>query len=270
MYDLMSSAALGGRWEVERYCRLCGEKLPTLRGENTILDAGKQEFLDIMFHIGSPAASQQFDNGSTQVKIYDSGDVLKTTLSCKSGYPLHGSEDTGLVYFWFEDLTADVYEADRIDFLNVDSSVIFSRKDPTAFGTKPSTENWIYKYTLSITQNGDGDLSMDALDHALRMFTGDRSISQGWDSSSWIYIEASGGSPNTTEEIDGGYPSRSGETVTMVFTSEAGGDLISWYDVSIRALMVDPSGNMDLSSTTESLGTKGSSEVWEYTFTFSL
>jgi hypothetical protein len=267
-----TSAAFRGLWTVHRQDRASGEWLEPLVGENTILTAGKQIFLDLMFDIGTPAATEQFTNARAQVKIYNASDGLEQTLGAKSGYPSHGSEDSGTVEYWFEDISTDVYVADRIDFLNSTSGKVFSKKDPTSFGTKPDSQNWTYKYTLSITQNSDTDLSMDGLDHALRLLTGNRVITdevQWKDGDVKLHIENNGDSVSSDLAEDATYPSRSAETVTIVFTASTSQNNQEWYNLAVRGNFTTV-GQTELSRTQENLGTKDSTIQREYTFTFSL
>ncbi len=263
-------AVLLGRWEVERYSRLTGRFLGKSEGPNTVLSTGEDAFLDMMFNTNSPAGTDQFTNAQSQLKIYDSGDVLRQTLSTKSGYPAHGAEDSGTVQYWWEDISIDTYEADRVDFLNPTSAVIFSRKDPTSFGSKPNSENWIYKYTLEISNFGDSDIQMDGLDHALRLFTGNRILtSKQWSNTDcYILVENNGASVTYEVGMDDGYPSRTGQTTTCVFTAESGQANQEWYNVAVAAVFTEQ-GETELSRTQEELGSKSSSMEREYTFTFS-
>lgn len=274
MPDIKIDATLTGVWTVERFSRVTGEKLPTLLvEENTIQDAGKNIFLDMMFNYGSPASTNQFTNARTDLLIYNTSDVLQKTLDCDASYPSHGSEDSGLVYYWFSDLTADAYEADDLHFKNSTSGVTFSIKLATGW-SKPATENWIYKYTLQITQNGDSNLKMDGLDHALRLFSGNRVLlGKQWEASGanriTLLVEDSPKTSTQTIYASSG-PTRSSQTVTTVFTQAAGtGTGQDWEYCTIQANMTDQ-GLTELNETQESGGTKGASEEFVYTFTFSL
>ena len=260
-----------GRWTILRQSRLTGEMLEPLEGPNTVSTAGKNIFLDMMFGTNSPAATDQYDNGSTVLKIYDTGDseVSVSPVACKSGYPdaVDGSHS---VDYWFEDISAAVYDADDLDILNSDSAIVFSTKDATGW-SKPASENWIYKYTLSISR-GHVDLDYAGLDLGMKVFTGEANISGNeFGAACEIYVEANGGSPNTTVQNTGN-GSRTGQTVTQVFVSPVGSHLIEWYDVSVRTPSTHEGGDVVLNKTTEDFdpSTKPSNVERVYTFTFSV
>lgn len=267
---IQARGRIGGRWKIHRRDRETGRELPPIEGPNAVLAAGKQVFLDIMGGIGGTV----FDQTNTDLRIYVSGPTLQKTLDCDS--VTHGADDSGTVTFVFSDNTTDTYTVSRLDIYNSSSGVTFSQTSPAFAGgnAKPASENWIYEYTITITQNGDSDLDMDGLDHALRMFTGDRSPGSysGWDEACRIQVQNSGRTLTETVTVDA-IPSRSGETLTWVFTSPAGSDSIQWYYVEVQSATEPTFGEIALSETLEDLdgaGSKGSGVSRVYTFTFSL
>lgn len=261
-----------GRWEVERWCRKTGAKLPSLYSKNTIQTAALYKLLDIMFNTNSPSANDQLDNGSTIIEVGTSD----YQVSCKSGYPQHpGSPDFGYVYYWFEDLTSNSYDASTIDVINDTTSLTFSIDSSTGWGTKPASENWIYKYTLQISKGGDSDFDDDGIDHVARLLSGNVDIGSNWHESGAgrieLYVENSGRTASQTIYSDSGYPSRSGLTTTVIFTQAAGtGTGQDWYYCSIRCNTADPGGYVTLSETQEEEGTKGASTENVYTYTLSV
>ena len=260
-------------WEVDRFCRRTGRRFPSLHSENEVQSAGKYDFLDLMFYTNSPTTTDQFDNGSTEIEVGTSNYVV----SCKSGYPSHpGSPDFGICYWWFEDLTSNSYDASTIDFYNADSSTIFSIDSSTGWGTKPSSENWIYKYTL-ILQSSDSDFDdEEGLDHAMMLFTGNGgrfAYTDGWTADhAELYVQNSGRTVSRSVYVEAGYPSRSGTTVTLNFVENVGqGTGQDWFYVQMRtAATTTPGSSRILSETTEDAGTKGASEEFDYTYTFTL
>ncbi|MGW8180174.1 MAG: hypothetical protein ACWGQW_15655, partial [bacterium] len=224
---------LRGRWRVLRRERDTGKVLPPLELGNTIQTQGKYDFLDLMCGLGTPDV---YNNANTDLRIYNSTPTLQKTLNCASGYPSPGSEDSGTVVYLFEDFTTDSYEAYRLDIYNAASAHVFSQATEN-LGTKPSNQDWTYEYTLSITQNGDSELFMDGLDHALRWFTGERHYGiakEPYDNGTEILVSNAARTVTNTVACDATYPQRSGTTVTWHFTSAAGQDSQEWYYVKVR------------------------------------
>ena len=265
-------AEIRGHWRIERQDRETGEWLEPYTGLlNAVTTAGKQKALDIMFGLNAPSSSDQLTQTNTDFQIYTAGPSLYKTLNCTTG-PTHGAEDSGTVRYEFEHYTADAYSAARWDIYNGATSLTFSQY--TTSQSKPSTENWKYVWTLSLSNSLDSDLQMDGLDHALRLITGNRSMTgKQWAASGTneaeILIDNTGRTIQSDCPVDTGYPSRSGTTVTLVFTSPTNNDSQEWRYVAVQATMTDE-GVTKLSETDENAGTKNAAAEWEYTFTFSL
>lgn len=251
---------LEGRWKVTRVCRRTGRVLGVHRFKNTIQSAGIHRVLDCM--IG--ASGLHMNQGNADLVIRNSSDtVVKTITGADSGYPDH-STSKQVTWRW-SDISVETYEADDLlvkrDHGGSDN-LTFSVSDQN-LGTKPDSENWLYKYTLSIGNGGDTDLQDTGLDLILKLFSGNSALHYD---NPIIEVFTPTDTSLGTVAADAGFPSRSGTTVTMEFTSEAGQETGDWDDVGVY----NGPGSGNLSYVNENIGNKSSSTERKYTFEFTL
>lgn len=258
-----------GHWFVLRREAESGKPIGLKGADNTITSDGKGLLLDLMFGTNSPSSSWTFDNTRAKLDIYNQQGQLVKTLNCATGYPSHGNEDSGVAMFRFDDISVDVYDAYRVELRNNATGLVFSSVAPTGFGTKPASENWEYYYTITIDNGLDSSLTMDAMDHTVRLFTGNRQLTgnQWTRTDSRLRVRDQQEVWDTSLMYDGGYPARSGTSVTIVTTAESNEANHEWYTLSIHGTFTD--FDVVLSQWVENAGTKTSTQEWIYTFTIS-
>lgn len=255
---------LRGTWTRHRWDRATGQYLGSDEGPNAITTAGIEELLKLMAGLGGTVFSQ----ANSLFKVYGTGGLggaANASLSCRTGYPDHST--TAEVVWLFDDHTSATYQAEEVEMVNSSSSVVFTQKTATGWGTKPASENWTYQYTLTLSNFGDGDVKSAGLDNAGRIFTGDSGTGI-WNTLTKLRVQNQARGSSANVNLDGGYPSRSGTTLTWQFTSDAGSHLISWWWC---AILGDDLSTV-LSETEEAFeaGSKASNLKRVYTFTFTL
>jgi len=252
---------ISGRWELIKQNRATGEidEVVSL-GKNSITTDGKTEAVKLMWGLGGTP----FSNGNAELKLYDNTLTLIKTVACDATYPSHSYKS---VVFKFSDISVDQYTVEWLYFGNGVITFSTKQQDSSIFpapenNVKPNTQNWIYQYTLSISDS-DADMDDDGEDQILRIITGDQSLDFG---SADLHVAASGGTPESSVNMDATYPQLSGTTVTCVFTSAPGSNSQQWYTCWVSANL--DGGTYVISSTVEDAGTKGAADQWVYTYEF--
>jgi len=261
---------LTGTWTLERVDKRTGRTVRVDKAHNTIQSAGITEFLELC----TGDSTAHFDSGAF-FKVYD-GDPGTEVFSAASAdaAPVHLTEQ---VTWTFSDISVDTYTAARIEFGL--GALTFSNAS-VAFGAKPNTQNWIYRYELSIS-SGDAPLSeSDGLDHMLRLFTGDKdehfnnaaTALKIYEDQSFTELNGAGNGSYTLGQ-DTSFPSVSGSDMVLQWVVPAGTLTGTWEGVEIYTTY----GNGDDATLRspalgvwDSLGSKTASSKWQYTYTFSL
>lgn len=153
---------------VTRVCRETGEVLGTMEAKNAITAAGITRFIDLIVN----DSSSHVDAGA-DLKIYNEANALQKTLTgLATGYPQAASG--GSTTLRWADETVDTYEVDDFEILAADGTTIVATITNSNFGTKPTTENWLYDWTLSVS--GSAEWTTAGLNQMLDLITGEQTV----------------------------------------------------------------------------------------------
>jgi hypothetical protein len=162
-------------YRVKKYDRESGELVGVAQQHNEITNDGIQRWIDIL--AGDSTAYLDRDNSRLRVYEMDGETpVLKFTANTSdASYPTLSTEDVGVALWRWSDISVDEYDADRVVFDdNRGSPIIFSQANP-ALGSKPSSQNWIYEYELTLEPSEEEEnLFEGGLRYHLRLLIGDR------------------------------------------------------------------------------------------------
>lgn len=152
----MINAAFEGRLKVRRFCRETGRFLGEHEERNTITSVAK--LVDLI----DGTASDHVDTGA-DLEIRNESDTLVRTLTTANTIP--SASGLSVTIEW-EDNTTQTYVAD--DFkIKTNGGTEVAEVLNKNFGTKPTTENWHYLWTLSISGSGlqtaGGNLILDLI-----------------------------------------------------------------------------------------------------------
>lgn len=276
--------------ELHRYCRETGELLGVSdRKFNTLQAAGLDEMLALI--VGT--SSKHLDASNAGVAVSASGGAytgpnvfLQTGTDAgpiNSGTPNRGSPSD--VFLWeFHDISATQrLTQNTLEFwygtpTDTPTTEVHISTITVSEGTKPTTENWIWRVYMEIystdsdfTDGGLADLleriagvsnlHADATNFWMRPFT-----------SSDTGLGASGQNPDGAPTVDTG-----ANSITWVWTVAAGNYEGEWakVEVSFSISAATYSGTTDLryggcKTDGTSCGTKGPGEEWEWTYVLTL
>lgn len=261
--------SLTGTYCVHRYANEehelpAGTPLGTMEAENAIQTAGRDHLLDLMVGQGG---GNHADNANSQLEVEDSnGDPVSSTFpisSTDAGFPDHPSQ---LQARWqWSDETADEYTVDTVRLRILGENVVFSeRSDPFQDNQKPSTENWTYEYTITIS--GDtADVQDAGLEAILQIFTGEEDDEFDQNGTRLEVFDSGVSLGGQTPDSE---PSRSGATTTWEWTVDEGDLTGSWDTVEVQSNAWTDSGVV--LSSGSGPGQKDSNTTREYTYTFTL
>ena len=260
MYNIEANIGVSGVMTLRRYDRETGRFLGEKRKNNAVTAAG----LTLLLNLWTNNSSVHVSQANATILIYNSADAHQRTFSGATSGPDH-TVSQNVDWVW-EDNTVDVYEADDIHVSN--GATVFSVTD-TNFGTKPSSENWHYTYTLNLTSI-DGNINSTGLDYLLRTVSGNSSAHFNNLASSITVRDGSNNIEFTEIGCDAGYPSISGGTATFRWVIPAPGGIVShvWNTVEVFVDYGPP--RVTIRSGGPSQGTQASNAEWVFTYTFTL
>lgn len=258
------SSRLQGRWEVRRRDRESGLELPPLCFPNAVQTAGKELLLDL----GTGASTTYLDQAGAVLRLLDSTPAEVFSQVGSDAAPDHSTQ--GQVVWEWTDSSTNAYTIATLEVRQgTTTGTLFSSAACTlADCSKPSTQIWTYRYTLTIS--GSAPLDVAGLDEWLQALT--NTSSGRWGSGNTKLRVTNSDASLEAEVSTSSGPTRSGTAVDWEF--EAGGSVanFSWYWLEVRG---NPWPDMNipgllLSRNDDLLGSKTSGETWRWPYQFSI
>lgn len=264
-----------GVWTRFRIDRETGELLGVDQAENAIVTDGLNLFMDLL----SGLSTNSMTNGNSIIElVLSSGTENITGNSADSGFPDHSIEE-GRVRWEWSDISTDEYTIDTLNIYQANTDIatdgiqVSSTSNPFADNSKPESENWIYRY--DITMSGSGGLQSAGMDRCLRIITDNEDNVFGGPASGETGNLAL--KPHDTAGTDAcaspdrraadtGFPSRSSQTVTWEYTIADGDCDGDWTQVDMISMLWTGTTDVVLSAGNTDRGTKTAGEEWQFTY----
>lgn len=262
--------------EILKFNRETGEKVGHEKVLNAIQTTGKDLFLDVVFG-GSTTYMNQANTSLVISGTSGTGTLPRTLSTADSGYPQ--SPAARQMRWQWSDISADTYTVTGVEVRR--GATVFSTASPSFSGgnSKPNTENWIYRYTVTISGGsqftepvafGAGG-NYPGLHWLLRRLIGD-SAAVSWASLHLIALTSDDyNNDHATLALANG--SRTGQTFKWIYVSDEGEDTGGpWEWILIQSATV-PQEELSaprLRISQESWGNKASNAAWTIEYEFSV
>ena len=175
-----------------RVDRETGEVVGRHESHNTITSIDK--LLDLM----DGSATDHPNNANATIRILDSGaSEVKKIVGCAATYPTTAA--AGLVTWRWEDISADTYNPDDIQFLTATAGVKIAEELNVVWPNKPASENWFFEWDITLS-SGDGNFDNAGFNGMLQCITG--ASTQHWDGTEGaanMAIKVYDGTPGTLQ-----------------------------------------------------------------------
>jgi hypothetical protein len=263
-------AELRGAFRLIEEDRATGERVEGPWVENTVVNQGKEAFLDRMRGVGA-AWSQSVCRLTLR-----NGSTVRQTITGTHVAPSHATLRR-IVFEWRDPGNAVYSNVDNVIFSHSGNAFQFSTKD-VSFGSKTEDKMWIVQYRLDFNA-GSPDLVLTAnegLDLALRFFTGNVTTTF-FDGSSQLLVFTTAARTDALgpQTVDATFPQRTGQTLTYKWTVPDNAMSGPWYGLLITRLANNPPGGPIVTGTrlrdlNDQLGTKQTLDEWVWTYTFTI
>jgi hypothetical protein len=271
-------AKLEGRLSAVAVCRDTGIRSPLWEHKNGFTAPGRELFLDLI-----RGASTAWLDGSVLLRLYNSGGTLVRQLSADGAPNLATARQ---MVWTFSDISIDQYTAQTARLVKGSTDV--TTVTPAWAGTpKTNAQNIIYTYTISWATGGTMARFTEPVSfgagnpfqglHAMFQRAANQASAPAWDAANVKarFFTAAGYGNQLHDRLGATGLVRSGNSLIWTFLAPAQSGasgyvgVWQWGAIFNQPLhTTNPTGFLRLND--EGFGTKGASDEWTLTYTFTL